>query len=631
MGAVRAASARAVTQLPDDPRINFASALALEDTGEPDQALARYDTAIKLSPTFEDAFTNRGLLLVRLGRLREAERSAQEWVTRLPYSTRSQSALADVLLALGRYEEAIVQFDRMLVATPNDIPAHVRRGIALACLRRFDAAAQSFALAQAVNAAETQRYVERVTGSKDAESLLSPRSIYLWRRYIAQGSCDWSGWDEYVQQFRAAAASESATLDPALAFAAFHVPLTGPERTRIARHVARRIEQHTPLLPEEVRAAASRIRVGILSPDFREHLNAYLLLPLAELLDRSRFELHAYSLAADDGSQVRGRLRAAADCFSDLGSLDDADAAARIRRDGIDVLLDVGGHTTGARFGITARRPAKLQVSYLGFAGSLGSERVDYAVVDPIVAPPDAADEWTEALVHLPHTYYLYDFRAPVPPVAVSRRDYGLPEDAFVFCAFHKAEKITPDAFALWMEILKAAPHSVLWFMAIPEAAVTRLRSAAAVAGVSPTRLYSSPIDPRDRYLARQRLGDLLLDAVHHSAMTTACDALAAGLPMLTLKGAAMASRAGESLLRAAGMAELVAPELRTFHQRAVQLASQPGEIKRLRDQLRRDRDTQPLFDTPARVRELERALRTMHGRAMQGLAPESFHVAACA
>jgi predicted O-linked N-acetylglucosamine transferase (SPINDLY family) len=196
--------------------------------------------------------------------------------------------------------------------------------------------------------------------------------------------------------------------------------------------------------------------------------------------------------------------------------------------------------------------------------------------------------------------------------VAVSRREYGLAEDAFVFCAFHKAEKITPECFFLWMDILLRVPVSVLWLAGLTSAAAN-LRRQAASRGVDPTRLVFATFEPRDRYLARHRLGDLMLDAFNHSALTTACDALGMGLPMLTFGGReAFASRAGESVVRAAGLPELVMADREQYAETAVRLASDRVALQRLRDRLARNRTTAPLFDTAARIRELEAAFERM-------------------
>lgn len=587
----RAACERGLASLPGEPRLHCAMALALEDAGLPDEALAQYELAIAAAPHFEEAHHNRSL----------------------------------VLLALGRYQDALETLDRIIKRSPRDAVALIRRGVALAALRRFPEARAAFEAARALDLPAVERYLQKIAPGSDTRAMLSPENIFLWRRYAAQGVCDWSDWSGYLAEFRNAIANPETVIEPALAFVAFHLPLTAHERHAAARRIARSIEDKAPALPAPTVRDGKRIRIGILSPDFREHLNAHLFLPLFELLDRARFELYAYSLASNDGSAIRIRLEKSAERFNELSGVNDADAAARIRSDAVDILVDAGGYTAGARFGITARRPAPIQVVYLAFAGSLGSERVDYAIVDPIVAPSTAAGEWSESLAYLPSTYYLYDFRTAAPRGGVSRQDYGLPGDIFVFCAFHKPEKITPGSFELWMRILERVPGAILWFLALPARAPVNLRAAARARGIDPARLHFAPFDSPERYLARQALGDLMLDALEHNAMTTACDALGQGLPVLTVKGSSMANRAGETLLRAAGLPELVASDPADFIEKAAQLALEPGALAAVRAKLASNRDVAPLFDTATRVRELENAFQRMHERAVRGEAPLSF------
>ncbi len=578
----------------------FARALALEDAGRFDEALDHYRRLLIQEPGHADAWHNQGLLLARLGRLVEAEQSHRAYVAAHPQSVRARSDLADVLLALARYDEALETLDR----GPADGPALVRRGLALSCLRRFEDARAAFALARSRFPTEVAKFVGHVAPAAELEAMLSPENIFLERSYAALGRCDWSGWKALVAEARSAASSAGVVLEPAIAFMVRLLPLTGAERHAIARRIAARIESRVASLPPPPPRQRPRIRVGVLSPDFREHLNAYLLLPFFELLDRQRFELYAYSLMPDDGSRARARIRAASDVFRDLHTTPDEHAAAVIRRDDIDILLDVAGHTTGGRFGIVARRPARLQVEYLGFSASMASSRVDYAIVDRIVASQDA--EWSEKLAYLPHTWFLYDFRAPVPETGLARHDYGLPANAFVYCAFHRAEKISPDVFELWMRILAQAPESVLWCLDLPDAAKRTLRKEAASRAIDPARLVFAPFEPRhgDRYLPRQRLGDLMLDSLYHTAMTTACDALGSGLPLLTLKGPALASRGGASFATAAGLPELIVTDREAYVAEAVALAHDRKRLARYREKLLSREG--PLFDTATRVRELE-------------------------
>ena len=622
--AALAAGKQALARIPGDARLLYAAALCLEDAGQNEAALAHYDAAIQLAPGTEDAHFNKAVLLSRIGKYAEAAALLARQREAHPNSARVLTAYADSLIALGRYGEALEVLEHQ---GSDDVVTRVQRGVALASLRRFDDARAAFAEAQARDARAVHRYLRRVAPGSDPDLMLSPENIYLGRGWTALGQCDWSAWDRYVTEMRRVITEPEIEIEPAVAFMCRLLPLSGTERHAIARRVASAIELKTPALPPATRRAHPRVRIGVLSPDFREHLNAYLLLPLFELLDRTRFELYACSLAPDDGSAIRARVRSAADGFRDLQNLTDRDAALAIRNDDVDILLDVGGHTTGARFAITAQRSARLQVNYLGFSSSLASARVDYAIVDRVVGSDDT--EWTEARIFLPHTHFLYDFRGRPARPSVARKDYGLTDDAFVYCAFHRAEKISPDAFELWMRILSQVPRSVLWFRALSEQSARNLRARAAGRGVDPARLAFAPFEPSHdpRYLARHRLGDLMLDSLHHNAMTSACDALGAGLPLLTLRGTALASRAGESLLRAAGLPELVTDDQETYVGTAVRLATDRSELQALTQRLAANRHTAPLFDTAGRVRALEAAFQGMYDRLMCGEPPASFDV----
>jgi len=575
--------------------------LAAEDAGRFEEAIACYRELLATEPRHADAWHNHGLLLARQGRLEEAAESHRNYLRAQPGSARACSDLADVLLALGDYDGAIAALDH---AEREEGTALVRRGLALSCLRRFKEARAAFEAARAADPDGVSRLTRRIAPDADPDAVLSPENTFVARAYGAFGHCDWSRWTGCVEVLRECAASPSAALEPAIGFMSQHLPVTARERLQIARHIARRIEARRTPLPPPAPRSGSRVRVGLLSPDFREHLNAYLTLPLFELLDRSKFELYAYALQPDDGSAIRKRLRAAADRFVELHALSDEQAALAIRGDDIDILIDIAGHTTGGRFGVVVQRPARVQASWLGFLGSLGSHRVDFAIVDPILAPQP--EEWDERLVHVPHSFFLYDFRHPAPPAPPSRAAYGLPEDAFVYCAFHKAEKIGPDSFALWMQVLRAVPQSVLWFRALSPSAEANLRAAGLAAGINPKRLIFAPFERGDRYIARQRLGDLLLDALHHNAATNCCDALAGGLPVVTLRGSSAPSRVCESILTAGGLGDLVAADQEQFVEIAVSMGRDAEKAKSLKHRLWSNRAGAPFFDTLGRVRDIE-------------------------
>lgn len=614
---------QALERFPGDHRLLHAAGAALEQLGRDDDALVRYDEAGAIAPLAEETLQRRGHLLARLGRFDQAESHYRAYLSACAGSPRALAGLADVLLARNRYDDVLA----LAGQASDDALMLLRRGLAFSALRRFSEARVAFEAARTADGRAVEQFVRRVAPGADLELALSPENVFLDRCHAALRDCDWSQWDAMVAEVRRLAQKADVVLEPAVGFMVRFLPLGDAERHGVTAKIAARMEAAAPPLAAAPQRRPSRIRVGVLSPDYRDHLNADLLLPLFELLERRRFEAIAYSLAPDDGSAARARIEAAADGFRDLHAVSDAEAASIIRRDDIDVLVDAGGYTTGARFGVVARRPAHIHVNYLGFSCSLGSRRVDYAIVDRMVAP--SPEPWSEALAYLPPTFFLYDYRRTAPEMRLSRAEYGLPTEAFVYCAFHRAEKIAPDVFATWMEILARNLRSILWLHPLSPAASTQLRTQAAHHGVDPARLFFAPFEPRQdpRYLARQRLGDLFLDSPYHNATTTACDALGVGLPILTLPGEAMASRIAASLLHAAGLPGLVVPNREAFIATATRLAENSALLDEYRQKLIRHRSSAPLFDTPARVRSLETAFEHMHARAQRGEPPASFAV----
>lgn len=625
-GALAAAKV-GLDRIPGNSRLEYAVALCFDDLGESELALSHYDAALREAGDPEPALQNKGSLLVRLGRLSDAEATYKAHIQRWPKSVRARAGLADVLLAQERFQEALDVLEALRQMAPEDPTMRVRQGVALASLCRFDEAREVLESARADSGTSVAEYLRRISPGSNPNHMLSPENIFLGRAWAALGRCDWSRWDNFVDVLSKAARDPAIVVEPAVAFMCQHTPLPGAERHAICAKIAEAVERSTavlrPLRPHD----GSRIRVGLLSADFREHLDAYGALPLLQCADHNRFEFYAYALCADDGSKVRAEVLAAAHRSRDLSALNDHDAAVAIRHDDIDILVDLTGHKTGGRFAVVARRPARLQATYRGFSSSLASHRIDYAIVDRIAGANDL--EWTEARIFLPLPYYIHDYRAPATRISVTRADYGLASNAFVYCAFHKAEKISPDVFDLWMKVLRAVPHSVLWFRALSDTASGNLRRQALEAGVDPQRLAFAPFEPREspRYAARHRLGDLMLDSLHHNAIESACDALGAGLPVLTLRGGALASRAGESLASSAGLPDLVAGDRNEYVKLAIELGREPMKIKAMKDRLRANRHTAPLFDTAGRVRALEAAFQEMYDRMMRGEPPASFDV----
>lgn len=349
-----------------------------------------------------------------------------------------------------------------------------------------------------------------------------------------------------------------------------------------------------------------RLRIGYVSSDLRTHAVGYLMAQLFEMHDRNAVEVFVYYIGIPADDAIAQRIKGDAEHWANLRGVSDDDAAAQIAADEIDILIDVNGHTREARLGIFARRPAPIQVNWLGYPGTMGSPYHHYVIGDDWVIPRDAELYYSEKVLRLP-CYQPNDTKRVVAEKGMTRAEAGLPEDAFVFCSFNAAHKVTRYSFERWMQILQRTPNSVLWLLDYNAETNARLREEAQKLGVAPERLVFAPKIANAYHLARYPLADLFLDTVPYGAHTTASDALWMGVPVITYSGRCFASRVCGSLVRAAGLPELVTDSPEAFVERAVTLATTDRlSLRGYRERLIAGRDSCTLFDIKLLTRSLE-------------------------
>src|SRR5262245_50539848 len=311
------------------------------------------------------------------------------------------------------------------------------------------------------------------------------------------------------------------------------LPVSAAEVLRYTKaFVASEIPAVRQLSPRPPRPR-ERIRLAYVSGDFRQHPVADLVAQLFEQHDRARFEVHAVSYGPDDRSSIRARIVRAADRFHDVRGGSDSDAAVLLRELGADIAIDLTGYTEMSRPGILVRRPAPIQVSYLGLLGTMGADFIDYVIADRVVLPPDQQPFYAERIVRLPDCYLVGDRAVPFAARTPARTEVGLPAAGVVFCSFNSAYKFQPDVFAVWMRLLQAVDGSVLWLLAADQSIATNLRRAAQAHGVDPARLVFAPRLALAEHMARQTLADLFLDTLPYNAGATATLALWASVPVL--------------------------------------------------------------------------------------------------
>jgi predicted O-linked N-acetylglucosamine transferase (SPINDLY family) len=353
-------------------------------------------------------------------------------------------------------------------------------------------------------------------------------------------------------------------------------------------------------------APRGKIRLAYLSADFHTHATAFLMAGVFERHDRDRFETFAISFGPGDKSPMRARLMAAFDHFHDVASHSDDQVAQLIRELNVDIAVDLKGHTRDARPMILARRPAPIQIGYLGYPGTTGEgSGIDYILADSTVLPLDEQVHYSEKILHLPGCYQANDSKRIVG-APTSRTCENLPEAGFVFCCFNNNWKITAPIFDIWMRLLENVDGSVLWLMEDNASARANLTNAARAHGIDPARLIFAKHAPPMEHLSRHRLADLFLDTQPYGAHTGASDALWAGLPPVTLQGKSFPGRVAASLLKAVGLPELIAHDRTDYESLALSLALEPTRLAALRDRLHANVSTTGLFDTARFCADLE-------------------------
>lgn len=368
-------------------------------------------------------------------------------------------------------------------------------------------------------------------------------------------------------------------------------------------------------------AGRRKLRIGYVSSDLRGHAVGYLTTEIYELHDRKKVEVFAYYCGIRPEDATKERIRATVDHWVEITDLDDHQAARRIIDDGIDILVDLNGYSKDGRTQLFALRPAPIIVNWLGYPGTMGSPYHHYIIADDYIIPRDHEIYYSEKVLRLP-CYQPNDRRRVIAAERPSRRDAGLPEDATVYCCFNGTQKITGVVFECWMTILSRVPDSVVWLLAASDETQQRLRQRAEQRGIAPERLVFAGRKANHEHLARFALADVLLDTWPYGAHTTASDALWMGVPVLTVSGRGFASRVCGSLVRAAGLGELVCDSFEQYVDRAVTLGQNRSTLRSYRNRLIANRDRCTLFDTPALVRKLETLYAEMWDDYRRGALP---------
>uniref|UniRef100_A0A2K5QQX8 UDP-N-acetylglucosamine--peptide N-acetylglucosaminyltransferase 110 kDa subunit n=4 Tax=Simiiformes TaxID=314293 RepID=A0A2K5QQX8_CEBIM len=719
-----------------------------------------YNTALRLCPTHADSLNNLANIKREQGNIEEAVRLYRKALEVFPEFAAAHSNLASVLQQQGKLQEALMHYKEAIRISPTFADAYSNMGNTLKEMQDVQGALQCYTRAIQINPAFADAHSNLASIHKDSgnipEAIASYRTAlklkpdfpdaYCNLAHCLQIVCDWTDYDERMKKLVSIVADqlEKNRLPSVHPHHSMLYPLSHGFRKAIAeRHGNLCLDKinvlHKPPYehPKDLKLSDGRLRVGYVSSDFGNHPTSHLMQSIPGMHNPDKFEVFCYALSPDDGTNFRVKVMAEANHFIDLSQIPcNGKAADRIHQDGIHILVNMNGYTKGARNELFALRPAPIQAMWLGYPGTSGALFMDYIITDQETSPAEVAEQYSEKLAYMPHTFFIgdhanmfphlkkkavidfksnghiYDNRIvlngidlkafldslpdvkivkmkcpdggdnadssntalnmPVIPmntiaeavieminrgqiqitingfsisnglattqinnkaatgeevprtiIVTTRSQYGLPEDAIVYCNFNQLYKIDPSTLQMWANILKRVPNSVLWLLRFPAVGEPNIQQYAQNMGLPQNRIIFSPVAPKEEHVRRGQLADVCLDTPLCNGHTTGMDVLWAGTPMVTMPGETLASRVAASQLTCLGCLELIAKNRQEYEDIAVKLGTDLEYLKKIRGKVWKQRISSPLFNTKQYTMELERLYLQMWEHYAAGNKPD--------
>ncbi|MDC1015744.1 tetratricopeptide repeat protein [Candidatus Thioglobus sp.] len=567
-------------------------------------SILKLNRAIFLNPKYAKAHNSLGLCFAVLGEMSSAIDSFKEAINIDPKYAEAHYSLGNTLNMIGDVEAGINCLLRAIEINPNFAEAYKSLGNSYKKIKQKELSLEYFEKAMSINS--------------DLDYIVG--DILNLKMHL----CDWTDIKNLINKLIKRININDKVIRPFYLFS-----LADDPNLEIKAHKIYSNDKFpkSDLLPQiKHYPKHKKIRIGYFSGDFREHPVSTLTAGLYENHDRDFFEIHAFSYGPDTNDEMNLRIKAGVDYFHEVQMKPHKDIALLSRSLEIDIAVDLGGYTAGAKTDIFAMSAAPIQLSYIGFLGTMGADYYDYLISDITIIPEDSQKYYSEKIIYLPY-FQANDSKQTYSIRNYSREDIGLPEKGFVFCCFNNTYKFTPSSFDSWCRILKAVNNSVLLLYASNKAAEKNLTKEIAQRGIDSKRIIFGEHLPLEEYLGRYRVVDLFLDTNPYNAGTTSSDAMRMGLPVITLQGKSFSSRMGASILKAINMPELIASNQNEYESMAIELATNSKKMKEVKEKLSNNIKTAPLFNTALFTKHLESAYKTIYERHHDGLRPEHIYV----
>ena len=605
-------------------------------------AIEAFKNSININPKFVEAYINIGIAFKEINKNQEAIENWQSAIQLKKNNPRAYNNIGNVYFEMNKPEISIEYYNNAISFDNKFYNAYFNRGNAKQKMNLLTESIQDYTEAIRIHNNYAEAYVARGNSLRNLNKLsdtlkdyekgykINPNYQNLFGNifYIKKNLCDWKNYKNEYLFLNNNIQKENKMINPFISLSTFDSLEIQKKMAR--EHFQKKLKKKNNLsnniLFKNIKIK-DKIRVGYYSSDFKNHAMSQLLAGLFETHNRDDFEIIGFSLIQNKSDDVKERIIKSFDTFIDVSTKSEKEIAEISRNLHIDIAVDLMGYTKSNRFEIFIEKCAPIQINFLGYPGTLGSDCIDYIIADKTLISKEDEKYYSEKIIYLPDTYQSNDSKRIISEKKFSRKDFNLPDDKFIFCCFNKKYKIDPNMFEIWMNILKKANNSVLWLLDDENESTTNLLYETELRNVDPKRIiFSKKISTHD-HLARHSLADLFLDTFPYGAHTTASDALWSGLPIITKRGNSFASRVASSLLKAISMDNLITSTDQEYQDLAVKLATDKKELNLIKDKLSKNIKTEPLFNTVLFTSNIEKAYKIANNKFVNNLSPENIEV----
>jgi len=572
------------------------------DQGANEKAIFAFEKAIELKPNYVDAYINNGTAYSSLKNNQKAQLHYENALAIKPHYAEAWFNLGNIYLDQGANEKAIFAFEKATDLKSDYANAFINSGVAYTLLNNSKKAILNF---------EKGIYLDQ---SIELGTYLHTKMKFA----------NYDGYENILKKIENDLKQEIKIYEP------FHLlPVINSQEIHLkyARYYAK--TKYSQFRKDAIshKDHNLRIKIAYFSSDFNNHPVFNLLEDVFKLHDRSIYEIFAFSLGPINNGGSGKSPKVFFDRFFDVNFLSNDEILNLVRKEKIDIAINLNGYTKGSRTEIFASRVAPIQINFFGYLNTMGADFIDYIVADPIVIPQNSQKFYSEKIIYLPNSI-MVDSRKTKSTNLKSADSYILPKSNFIFCCSNNGYKINPQIISVWSSILSQINESILWLSDNNESFKENLIKEFTERGIAANRIFFlNKLDNIDEYFSRLSLADLFLDTNPYSAHTTALDALRVGVPVITCPAETYVSRVPASLLATLGLDELIVKNLAEYSELAVVLAKSPKKLDKFKMHLIKNLRTTPLFNTALYVQHLESAFFEIYNNYLKGHVPKNIYV----